>query len=151
MVTYRDGQTIGSQWIGGESSRLPARPVDHYETGHIASSFHCVHSFLSFPSIFLPFFFFPFFCFSKHDDPTSLSLSFSCGILDWKVEVSRATPSRQLWRPPRDVSCAYPHETGAGAIVGNVQLKMNEPMGSESAPLDRSQPRLKRDRRMIVT
>lgn len=132
----------------GESSRLPARPVDHYETGHIASSFHCVHSFLSFPSLFLPFF--PFFVFRSTTIPL-LSLSFSCGILDWKVEVSRATPSRQLWRPPRDVSCAYPHETGAGAIVGNVQLKMNEPMGSESAPLDRSQPRLKRDRRMIVT
>lgn len=43
-----------------------------------------------------------------------------------KVNVSRATPSQQLCWCPRDVSCAYPHEAGAGAIVGNVRLKMNE-------------------------
>lgn len=151
MVTYRDGQTIGSQWRSVENRRdYPhGRSII---TKRVTSPLRFTVFILSFPFLLFsfPFSFSHFFVFRSTTTPL-LSLSFSCGILDWKVEVSRATPSRQLWRPPRDVSCAYPHETGAGAIVGNVQLKMNEPMGSESAPLDRSQPRLKRDRRMIVT
>lgn len=44
-----------------------------------------------------------------------------------RVTCNRGTSCSQ---PPRDVSCAYPHETGAGAIVGDVQLKMNETIES---------------------
>lgn len=55
-----------------------------------------------------------------------------------KVEVTRAVARHesQLWRPPRDVSCAYPHETGAGAIVGNGPIKNERDNGIGSVPTE---------------